>query len=434
MPWTLEIAFVLGLIVANGVFAGAEIAIISVRSSRMKELAGRGGSGRALARLRADPERFLATVQIGITVVSATAAAVGGATLAERAVPPLTQLGLSPEMADRIAIAAVVMVVSYLSLVIGELVPKSLALKWPERYALAAARPLRALSRISAPVVWLLTASSNVVLRLFGDRTSFSESRISRDELLHMVDEAGEAGEVHPRASDMASRAIELGTLRVGAMMIPRPALRPIPVGATREQLTELLERSEEERFVVTREGEDVVGYVTAGDVARALARPELGGIAALVRAVAVVPETALALDVLGTLQSRRVPIAIVVDEAGSVDGIVDIDDLAEEVVGTLVAGSSEDAPPFVREEDDSVVLPGATRIHVANRWFHLELPTGARWSTIGGLVLAKLGAMPSPGASVPLDDGTVIEVVETTPRRIQRVRVRRPPSARPRA
>ncbi len=433
MPWTFEIAFVVGLIVANGVFAGAEIAVISVRSSRMKELATSGRAGRALGQLRADPERFLATVQIGITLVSATAAAVGGATLAERAVPPLTRLGLSAETAGRVAVAVVVLAVSYLSLVIGELVPKSLALKWPERYALAAARPLRLLARISSPVVWLLTASSNIVLRLFGDRTNFSESRISRDELLHMVDEAGEAGAVHPRASDIASRAIELGTLRASALMIPRLALRPIPEGVSRSHLAALLDESEEERFVVTREADDIVGYVRAGDVARVLSRPEPADLSAVVRPVVVVPESALALDVLEMLQSRRVPIAIVVDETGSIEGILDIDDLAEEVVGTLVAGPADDAS-FTREDDDAVTLAGGTRIHVANRSLGLELPSSARWSTIGGLVLAKLGAIPQRGAAITLDDGTIVEVVDTTPRRIQRVRVRRPAPAHPHA
>lgn len=428
MPWTVEIAFVVVLIVINGAFAGAEIATISVRAARMRELAATGRAGRALHRLRANPERFLATVQVGITVVSATAAAFGGATLAERAAPLLVQLGVSEHTAENIALAGVVVVVSYLSLVIGELVPKSLALKWPERYALLAAQPLSLLARISAPVVWLLTASSNVVLRLFGDRTSFTESRISRDELLHLVDEAGEAGEVHPRASDIASRAIELGTLRVSAVMIPRSAMRPMPVDATHEQLAALVEQIDEERFVVTRGPDDIVGYVTGRDVARALAAKDGKGLSSMVRSVHVVPETALALDVLEVLQSKRTPIALVVDESGAVDGIVDIDDLAEEVVGTLVAGAPHDEVPSMRESDGAIVVPASVRVHVVNRALELELPTSPRWSTLGGLVLAKLGAMPGVGASITLDDGTVIEVVETGARRIQRVRIRRPP------
>lgn len=427
MHWTIELGIVFALVLANGLFAGAEIAIIAVRATRLEELAEESRAGASLARLRRDPERFLATVQIGITVVSATAAAFGGATLAERLADALEPLGIPHDTGERIALAAVVVLVSYLSLVLGELVPKSLALKWSERYALLAARPLVLLARLSSPFVKLLTASSNLILRAFGDRTSFTESQISRDEVLAVLDQATGSGEVSKRAADMAARALELEELHVASLMIPRPSIVAIDAGADAAQLATAIEGVDEERFPVRRGHDDVVGYVTTRDLGRLLSGRITGGLEAILRPVYAVPATARALDVLEQLQSKRIAIAVVVDEAGGVEGIVDIDDLAEEVVGSLLVGKTHDDGTFAPEGDGSWVLPATTRVHVANRRLGLELPISPRWSTLGGLVNARLGSVPSVGARVELDDGTVIEVVDASTRRVDRVRVRAP-------
>lgn len=427
MSFLTELSIVLALTLANGLFAGAEIAVVAVRSTRVGELENETAGGAALAKLRRNPERFLATVQIGITVVSATAAAFGGATLARDLAPVLANLGLPADTAQSVALALVVIGVSYLSLVLGELVPKSLALKRSERYALLAARPLLLLGRAAGPLVWFLTASSNAILRMFGDRTSFTESQISRDELLSAIDEATDSGEVSPRAADMASRAIDLETLHAGAVMIPRGAILAIESDASVEDLAELLDQTDEERFPV-REGEDIAGYVTTRDIGRLLAGRVDGGFRAIVRPVIFVPETARAISLMERMQSTRVPIAVVVDESGSVEGIVDIDDLAEEVVGSLLVGAPRDETLFAREEGGGVVVPASLRIHVANRALDLHLPTSTRWSTVGGLLLSRLSAMPSPGARVNLEDGTELEVVETSARRVLRVRIL-PPS-----
>jgi putative hemolysin len=420
----IEILVVVGLVLANGLFAGAEIAVIAVRATRLAELATQSRAGARLARLREDPERFLATVQIGITVVSATAAAFGGATLAEDLAILLERAGIARPTGDRIALATVVVLVSYLSLVLGELVPKSLALKWSERYALLAARPLVLLGRISAPFVKLLTASSNVILRVFGDRTSFTEAEISRDEVLAVIDRAADAGEVSKRAGDMATRALELEHLHVGSVMIPRAAVATIDLGLTNDELAVILDRTDEERFPVRHGADDVLGYVTARDLARLLAGRVDGGLARIVRPLHVVPESARALDVLEQLQSKRIAIALVVDESGGIEGIVDIDDLAEEVVGSLLVGESRDDASFTADDDGSYVLPASARVHVVNRKLDLDLPTSQRWSTLGGLLVTRLGAVPTVGACAVLDDGTRLEVVETSVRRVLRVRL----------
>jgi putative hemolysin len=190
-----EIAVVLLLIAANGVLAGAEIAVLAVRSSRLRELVARGRPGaRAVQTLRDDPERFLATVQVGITVVGSAAAVFGGASVAARLTPLFAEVPSLSRYAEDAALAVVVVLVSYLSLIFGELVPKSLALRSGERYALLVARPLQRLAALTRPVVRLLTASSNLVLKPFGDATSFAESRVSPDELRQLVDEAAKTG------------------------------------------------------------------------------------------------------------------------------------------------------------------------------------------------------------------------------------------------
>lgn len=428
MPFWIELSTVLALTLANGLFAGAEIAIVAVRATRVAELEDESANGAALAKLRGDPERFLATVQVGITVISATAAAFGGATLARDLAPALARLGLPDDTARTLALAVVIVAVSYLSLVLGELVPKSLALNRSERYALLAARPLLLLGRVAAPLVWLLTASSNTILRLFGDRTSFAESQISRDELLSAIDEATGAGEVSPRAGDMASRAIDLETLHAASVMVPRGAIVAIEADASAEDLGALLDETDEERFPV-RKGDEIVGYVTTRDIARLLGGRVSGGLPAIVRPVTYVPEVARALELFERMQSSRLPIAVVVDESGSLEGIVDIDDLAEEVVGTLLVGAPRDEARFSREAEGTVVVPASMRIHVANRALDLDLPISPRWSTVGGLLLSRLATMPTPGARVALEDGTELEVVETSARRVLRVRIRGHPA-----
>ncbi len=374
----------------------------------------------------------MATVQIGITVVSAGAAAFGGATLAEDLAAAVEPLGVSPDTGEPVALVFVVVLVSYLSLVLGELVPKSLALERSERYALFAARPLWWLGRISAPFVYVLTASSNVILRVFSDRTRFAESEISRDEVLAVIHRAAGSGEVSPRAGDMARRALELDQLHVGSVMIPRAAIAAIGAAPTVTELAAVLDRSDEERFPVRDARDDLIGYVTTRDLARLLAGRVEGGLGSIVRPLHVVPESARALDVLEQLQSKRIAIALVVDESGGIEGIVDIDDLAEEVVGSLLVGEARDEGRFTPEEDGRYLLPASARVHVVNRRLDVELPVSQRWSTLGGLLMTWLGGVPTVGARAVLPDGTSLEGVETSVRRVLRVRLRKAPTSAP--
>ena len=422
-----DLLLILLLIVANGVFAGAEIAVVALRRSRVLELveAGRRGARSVLA-LRSDPERFLATVQIGITVVSATAAAFGGSTVASRIVPVLVELDVPPRWAENIALALIVAIVSYLSIVIGELVPKSLALHRPETYALLIARPLLALSWIARPLVRLLTLSSNALLVPLGDRTTFTETRHSAEELQHIVEEAAKAGTVHPQVGEIASRAIDFADLTAGDVMVPREQVVVLPRHASPDDIRRLLLEHGHSRIPVFEERVDnVVGYLNAKDILAMAWERELIVLDDLVRPAYFVPDSTPAVELLQEMRRRHVLIAMVVDERGGMEGIITMEDLVEELVGEIFSEHVKHVPElFRREPGGTVLLDGATPVRDVNRALDLGLPEHESWNSVAGLCLSSAGRIPGVGERIVLDQGLILEIVDATPRRVRRVRV----------
>jgi len=426
-----ELLIILLLVLTNGIFAGAELALLSVRKTRLRELVEDGsGSAKAVMNLRENPERFLATVQIGITVVGATAAAFGGASIAMRLTPVLEGLGLGAERAEELAFAGVVGFVSYLSLVLGELVPKSLAIRYAERYALFIGRPLLGLSWLMRPVEWLLTFSSNLVLRFFGDRTSFTESRLSAEELQQLVEEAAKSGSVDPRTGDIASRAFEMAELTAADVMVPRSRVVSLRRHAPPEEIQRVLLEEGHSRMPVYEGAPDhIVGYVIAKDLLGVALEKDLVILEDVMRPAFFVPETTRALDMLRQMQTRRTPMAIVVDERGGMSGLVTMEDLLEELVGEIFSEHDVPTEPFHREPAGTVLVDAEASIRDINRALDLELPEDDSFSTLGGLCLSLAGAIPDPQARFTLPDGTVLEVVETTPRRVKRVRIHPAPA-----
>ncbi|MBM7114664.1 hemolysin family protein [Archangium primigenium] len=421
------------LVFANGVFAGAELALISIRKTRLQELIDQGSTAaRSVQALRDNPERFLATVQIGITVVGSTAAAFGGASIAQRLSPPLQELGLPPERAETIAFALVVGLVSYLSLVLGELVPKSLALRYSESYALLIGPPLRGLSRLMKPVVWLLTFSSNLVLRFFGDKTSFTESRLSPEELQQLVEEAARSGGLHPRSGEIASRAFDLADLVVTDMMVPRTRVVAIRRHSTPEDVRRVLLEEGHSRMPVFEDSVDhIIGYVVAKDLLSFALEQQLILLEDVLRPAYFVPETMRALDALQQMQARRIQLAIVVDEQGGLAGLVTMKDLVEELVGTIASEHETPHDSIHHESNDTVVVDALLPIRELNRALDtVELPEGDTWTTVGGLCTSMAGSIPTSGARFTLTDGTVLEVTEASARRVKQVRIHLPPRA----
>ena len=375
--------------------------------------------------MRAAPERFLATVQVGITVIGATAAAFGGATLAGALAEWLRGAGLGPELAHDLALAAIIALISYLSLVLGELVPKSLALRAAERYALTAARPLRTLSWLARPLVWLLTASSNAILRFFDDRTTFTEARLSKEELQQLVEEATTVGSLDRRSGKIAYRALEFGDVKVGAVMVPRPEMVMLDANAGANEIRELfLTRGHARIPVYDGTQDNVIGYATARDLALLLARDEARKVRDVVRPALFAPETALAADMLAEMQQTRHQLLLVVDEQGVVGGLVTLEDLVEELVGEIFAEHEAPVDRYRRMPDGTVVVRGTVPVHEVNRELGIDLPEARSWTTIGGLATSLAGAFPPVGTKLHVTPTITLEVIEASERRVLAVRL----------
>jgi putative hemolysin len=322
--------------------------------------------------------------------------------------------------------------VSYLSLVLGELVPKSLALRYSESYALLIGPPLRGLSRLMKPVVWLLTFSSNLVLRFFGDKTSFTESRLSPEELQQLVEEAARSGGLHPRSGEIASRAFDLADLVVTDMMVPRTRVVAIRRHSTPEDVRRVLLEEGHSRMPVYEDSVDhIIGYVVAKDLLSFALEQQLILLEDVLRPAYFVPETMRALDALQQMQARRIQLAIVVDEQGGLAGLVTMKDLVEELVGTIASEHETPHDSIHHESNDTLVVDALLPIRELNRALDtVELPEGDTWTTVGGLCTSMAGSIPTSGARFTLTDGTVLEVTEASARRVKQVRIHLPPRA----
>ena len=430
-----EVLVLLTLAVANAFFAGAEIAIVAVRKARIQQLADDGrASAAAVLSLRADPERFLATVQVGVTVVGVTAAAFGGASIAKRIEPLLARHEWSRQHAEGLALALVVAGVSYLTIVVGELVPKSLALRAAERYALIVARPLVALSFLARPLVWMLSASANVLLKPFGDKTTFTETRHSAEELRQLVEEAGQAGTLNPEAAEIATRALELPQLVASDVMVPRRDVVAISGDIGNDKLHEILLEQTKTRFPVYQDRIDnVVGYINVKDLLSVAWEQRLVVLQDVIRPAFFVPTTMNAVELIKEMRRRHQPFAIVVDEHGGMAGIATMEDLLEELVGEIFSEHDADGRELIdRRDDGTAFVSGLATIREVNRALAIDLPDNGSWSTIAGLILALAEHLPAVGETFEPLPGVILEVADASPRRIRMVCVRVSPTPEP--
>jgi putative hemolysin len=425
-----ELAIVLALIVINGFFAGSEIALVALRKTRLQELIDRGSSaaGAALA-LRDHPERFLATVQVGITVVSATAAAFGGDIFADRLTPVLAEIPLFAEHAHKVALALVIALVSYLSIVVGELVPKSIALREAEGYSLLVARPLLWLSYLARPLVWFLTATSNLILKPFGDRTNFTEARYSAEEIQQLVEDATKSGSLHPETAELASRAIEFPELTASEVMVPRRKVIMLQRDAPLDEVVRVVTSYPHTRLPIHEGNPDnVVGYVNIKDLAVLSWRQQPLSIDAVMRSPFFVAEPQSAVEVLREMQQKRIALAIVVDEQGGLAGIITIEDLVEELVGDIFSEHTRDVQKtIIKEPGGTALAAGTVPIREINRALETELPEDGDWNTIAGLFIALSGHIPTSGERLTLPGGVVLEVVDASSHRVRSVRIHLP-------
>jgi putative hemolysin len=400
----------------------SELAIVSSRPARLAALVEKNvtGSRRALA-LASDPGKFLSTVQIGITLIGVLSGAFSGATLGQRLTNLLVEAGLSQGLADAIGVGVVVSVITYASLIIGELVPKQIALRDPESVAVRVAPWMMLLSKISSPLVWLLDRSGKGILWLLGQRGD-AEDKVSEDEIRTLVVEAENAGVLEPGEKEMIAGVMRLGDLPVGAVMTPRREVSMINLTDSLQTIRSTLAASNHSHFVVFDPAADAaVGVVKAKDMLDCYLSEQTPDIAKLVRPAPVIPEFLDARDVVAILRDSTVHMGLVHDEYGAFQGVVTSADILESIVGGF---HTEEGPPeaaAVRRDDGSYLISGWMSAVEFASLLRFELPASRHYQTVAGFLLSQFGRIPDVGDRIEVE-GWRFEIVDLDGRRIDKV------------
>jgi putative hemolysin len=430
----IELAIVVALILLNGLLALAELAIVSSRRARLQALVDRDvvGSRRALA-LATNPGRFLSTVQIGITLVGVLSGAFSGATLGLHLAEWFVDLGLPTRIAEAVGVGLVVAIITYFSLVIGELVPKQIALRDPEKIAVRVAPAMTAMASIASPIVSFLDVSGRAVLRALGSRAQ-PEHRVTDEEIRSLMAEAETAGVLEPGERAMIAGVMRLGDRPVRAIMTPRREVDMIDLTADPDELRRTIMQSVHSRLPAhAGTPEEMLGVVQAKDLLDAYLRGEHPDIRAQVRPAPNVPDTADALDVLDIIKRSPVHLALVHDEYGQFEGVITNADILEAIAGAFRTDEGAVEPEAVRREDGSWLISGSMAADEMADRLSIVLPVDRNYHTAAGFVLSQLGHLPEIGESFD-SQGWRFEVVDLDGRRIDKIMTRRIAAGRRRA
>ena len=421
-PW-FDVVIILALIAVNGILAMSELAVVSSREARLKAMA-RSGSGGAQCALdlAADPGRFLSTVQIGITLIGILAGAYSGASLGAPAAQRLELLGLHPETAETVGFGLVIVVVTYVSLVIGEIVPKQMALRSPESVAAIVSRPMRWMSRIAAPFVWLLDRTTGLVFSLLGVSRE-SENAVTAEELHLVVAEAQTAGVLEESERAIISGVVRLADRPVREVMTHRTEVDWIDISASGPELRAALKRTPHSRIPVAEGSVDnIVGVVRARDLLEAMIDGRELNLRELARSAPVIPDLMDAMDALAVLRSAEVPLALVHDEYGHFDGIVTPGSILAALAGVFQHDIEEgEEPDLVEREDGSFLLSGAASADVLIDRLGIKLSADRDFSTVAGFALEVLKHLPETGERFG-HDGWSFEIVDMDGRKIDKL------------
>jgi putative hemolysin len=427
MTAVLEIAVILLLILLNGVFSMGELALISARRARLAVLERKKVPGARVAReLAEDPQTFLPTVQVGVTLVSILAGTFGGARLAAELQPLVARIPHIGPAAGGVSLALVVIGITYLTLVLGELVPKQLALRAPEAVAVRLARPVALLSRITAPIVWLLGRSSDLVLRLLGQDRRVKQA-VTEEELKALLAEGTAAGVLETGERDMIERVLRLADKPVRAIMTPRTEIAWIDRTDPRREIVLALKAAPHSRFVVCDGSVDnVVGVVQAKDLLDRILDGKDLSLASSLRQPMVVPDTVSALDALERLKADPLGLALVMDEYGSFEGVVTAADVLEAIVGDVSEPGFASPAQLAAQVGGTLLMDGMTPVdELKARLLLPDLPAEGSYHTLAGLLLALLRRVPRAGDRIVFG-GWLFEVLEMDARRVVKVRASR--------
>jgi putative hemolysin len=420
-----EVLIVVALTVINGLLSMSELAVVSSRTARLKVLSDQGSKGATTAmRLAENPGRFLSTVQIGITLVGVLSGAFSGATLGARLSEWLSEQGASPSLADGFGVGIVVVAITYLSLIIGELVPKQIALRDPERVAARVAPAMLFLSKIGAPLVFLLDLSGRAVLTLLGQKGE-TEERVTEEEVRTIIAEAETAGVLERDEREMISGVMRLADRSARALMTPRREVEVIDLSDSAEEIRALVRETRRSRLPVQDgESDAIVGVVVVKDMVDFLASGEIAELRALVQEAPVVMDTANSLHVLREIRSSRVHMALVFDEYGHFEGIITPGDVLEAIIGAFQE-DEEDEQPIVTRADGSYLVAGWMQVDEFSHELGIHIPRDADFQTVAGFILAELNRLPNVGESFEKGHWRY-EVVDLDGRRIDKVLVSR--------
>ncbi len=427
----MEFIVIAFLILLNGLFVAAEFALVTVRRSRIEQLIDEGNSGaRRVQRLKSNTGRFLAVIQIGVTFVGFLAAAFAGASIVGVLEKALTGIPVLQPQAGLIALLLVTTVVSLVTIVFGELVPKAIALAHAERLALLFAGPIDLLGRVLAPLVWLLTTLTQTITRVFGI-ADMQQERVTAEELMILVERGGEQGVIEAEEQQMIGAVLELGEQRVHEVMVPRIDIKALPATTTLDEIIAMIVGEGHSRIPIYDESIDnVVGILYAKDLIPYLAKGEQPDFRAILRTPLFVPESISVDDLLHNFQRGKVHIAIVLDEYGGTAGLVTIEDLIEEIVGEIQDEYDVEEPMIVTLSDNEARVDGRASVDDLTEHFGVELDDEDKeqYDTVGGLVYHEIGGVPNVGDTVEVD-GLTLTVESTDGRRVGKVLVvrRRP-------
>lgn len=424
----LEVLIIVVLIIANGIFAMAEIAVVSARKARLQQMVNEGNAGaRAALELARDSSRFLSTIQIGITLVGILAGAFGGATVGRKLADLLAGVPWLAPYSHVLGFTIVVMAITYLSLVLGELVPKQIALRSPEELASRVSLPMRLLSILAFPAERVLSLSTQAVLWALRIKPTL-EPPVTEEEIRILVREGTYAGVFEQAEQQMVERVLRLGDQRVDQLMTPRTDIVTLDLEDSPEETRRRIVESGYSHFPVTRGGVDeIVGMVDARDLlAQSLASGTID-IAAALEPPIFVPQNMRALQLLEMFKGTRVPAALVIDDFGDIEGLVTVTDVLEAVVGDLPAGNEEAEPQAVQREDGSWLLDGTLPVDDFKQLFNIAaLPEEdvGRYHTLAGFVMKRMGRIPAVADHFHWG-GLYFEVVDMDRNRIDKVLVK---------
>lgn len=425
-PWT-DVIVIAGLILLNALFAMSELAIVSARPARLKVAAegGHKGARTALA-LAADPGKFLSTVQIGITLVGIIAGAYSGASLGGPTAERLVALGMPADWAEEVGFAIVIALTTYFSLVVGELVPKQIALRSAEQIAMIAAVPMALIARIAAPFVWLLDRSSSFLVRVLGARGKGGQS-LTAEELHLVFAEATRSGVIEEEERQIMTGIMRLADRPVRELMTPRTELDTIDRRATEAEVRAAIKDSPHSLLPVADGSPDnIVGVVKVKDVLAVLLNGRKVQLARLMRKAEVIPDQLDAMDALRLLQQSDVAMALVHDEYGHLEGVVTPADLLSAIVGNFVSHQDEgDEPMVVEREDGSLLVAGSLPADALADRLEIDLPEDRDYATAAGFALSVMKKLPHEGEHFH-EQGWRFEVVDMDGRKIDKLLVSR--------